>query len=148
MDTDRLKQLLAALREPRKLEQIGKTVVDDTLRRMAEVEQGKMPQRFAIALVFKKGDTIPDSFMGLPNLKVDVKGTLLEDWTDGWCQSGWNESGPWGDTWGECWDNTGPSALAGGMHFGYPVQWVRRTITRADFTQAELDVLKNYGIFG
>jgi hypothetical protein len=129
-----------------KLENIGLKIVQDTLRRKGEVERGIKPDSFAVSLVFKKGDVIPQSFRGLPNLKIDEHGVLLEDWEDGWCQGGWNESGGWGNAWGECWDNSGPSDLRGGIHFGQNPEWIKKPLQLSDFTHQEIEVLKKYGI--
>jgi len=142
----RLKKLLTAMNESEKLEQIGTKIIQETLRRIGEVEQGKKPDKFDVALIFKKGDVVPDSFRGLPNIKIDATGVLLEDWTDGWCQSGWNESGEWGDTWGECWDNSTATVLTGGLHYGVNPQWVKKNLTIKDFSRQEQEILQKYGI--
>ena len=139
-----LKRLVGALNDKTQLEGIGRKIIEDRLRHVSEVENGKKPERFAVALVFKKGDLIPESFRGLPNMKLDPDGVLLEDWEDSWCQGGWSEAGGWDDAWGECWDNSGPSELEGGKHFGDKVDWVTKVVP--DFTPAERIVLKNFGI--
>jgi hypothetical protein len=142
----RMKQLLKIMQNKNQLQEIGLNVIQDRLRRIGEVRKGIKPKGIAIALVFKKGDFVPGGFRGLPGMNFDAKGYLMDDWEDAWCQSGWNESGGWGDTWGECWDNTGPSELAGGIHYGTPVEWVVKRINLDVFSSEERKILKKFGI--
>ena len=146
MDKRRLKKMISAMNNPGMLQEIGLAIVKDVLKRAGEVERGQKPDKFSVCMVFKKGDVIPQSFRGLPNIKIDVNGTLLEDWTDGWCQSGWDQSGGWENTWGECWDNSEITAMAGGIHYGNPVEWVKKIPVVEDFTTHEIEILRGYGI--
>lgn len=142
----KIKSLLKNYGEKSMLEEIGRNVIADRIKKTINSKRGIKPENVAVSLVFKKGDIIPSGFRGLPNINIDRNGVLQEDWTDSWCQGGWNDSGGWGDTWGECWDNSEDTAMSGGMHYINPVEWVAKPFTMENFSIEEQEILKSIGI--
>lgn len=154
-----LKEKIRLLEDRKALESIGEKIIVDKIRRSIDVRKGIKPDSFSTALIFKKGDIIPEAFRGLPNIKVDMNGVLQQDWSDWWCQ--YNDDS--GGGWGECWDNSANVDMPGGFHT-VPSERVATavrptTIRRAirpstisrelsiqDFTPEERRILERIGI--
>ena len=145
-------------RDPSRLDELikGKARIDSTagkqlvltrLRQIGSAAPNGQPIAITRLLRIRKGDPVPVVFRGISGLKVTPAGLAAGWYTDGWCQSHWNQSGGWGDIWGECWDNSGPRS-----NFSKSILVINSLNTKvkafsiSEFSPQELEVLSKFHI--
>ncbi len=126
----------------------GIALVSKRLKKLGKIAPNGQPIEFVRALLIKKGDVVPKVFRGIAGLKVGANGIAQESYPDSWCQSHWNESGNWNDSWGECWDNsTGMPSLRGkSMLVVNSLTTNVKAFSFNEFSQTEMKALSKYGI--
>lgn len=123
----------------------GVRLVADRLRKLGELAPNNQPIQFSRLLIFKEGDKVPSGFRGVSGVKVSGRGTAVAAYTDGWCQSHWNQSGDWKDCWGECWDNSTAAITKGGLVVNSLTTGIK-AFALEEFSPKEIQALAKYNI--
>lgn len=126
---------------------VGARIINQRLKKIGELAPNNQPIEMSRLLLIKKGETVPKAFRGIAGLKVNVNGIANESYTDGWCQSHWNQSGDWDNTWGECWDNsTALSRIAQSILVLNSATQRVKTFSLDEFSSKELEAISKLGV--
>ena len=128
---------------------VGKRIIDKRLKKIGELAPNNQPIEMSRLLLIKKGESVPKAFRGIAGLKVDINGIASESYSDGWCQGHWNETGDWGDTWGECWDNsTNLGRISRSILVLNSATQRVKAFSLDEFSSKELEAISKLGIIG
>jgi hypothetical protein len=136
-----ISKYLRILEDERRLKEIGKDVVRDSIRRAMMEKIGVRDDD--VALVLKKGDRVPVSMRNEPEIVIDRRGNAAADWCKAWCKGGdWG-----GNCWGKCTEAVLP--WEGGFHaktkLAAPTQQqLISLLIEENFSAEEIKVLKKY----
>ena len=125
----------------------GTAQIAARLRKLGSTAPNGQPIEFQQVLRLKPGQVVPKAFRTFPQIQpiVGRGGVATAAYTDGWCQSHWNQSGDWKDTWGECWDNS-TSAIRNGELVLTGIGADLKSFTLDEFSPAELTALAKFNV--
>ena len=125
----------------------GAVQVASRLRKLGSRAPNGAPIEVLQILRIKKGDQVPKAFQDFPQLEgtVGVGGIASESYTDGWCQSHWNQSSDWENSWGECWDNSTSLVARSELDFVSIANPVR-AFSLGEFSPMELRSIARFGV--
>ena len=126
---------------------VGKAIISQRLKRIGALAPNGQPIEIARAILIKRGQLVPDELRGIQGLKLGLRGIASESYSDGWCQSHWNQGSGWGDTWGECWDNsTSNIRLTDSVIVFNTLRNSVKAFSLKEFTKSELKIISSFGI--
>lgn len=133
----------------RKRSAIGSKIIGQRLRKIGELAPNGQPIEISRVILIKKGETVPQALRSIAGLKLDARGILNASYSDGWCQSHWNQSSNWGDTWGECWDNsTSLGRIKQNILVLNTISNKVKAFSLKEFNSEELKAISKLGIIG
>jgi len=133
----------------RKRSAIGSKIIRQRLRKIGELAPNGQPIEISRVILIKKGETVPQALRSIAGLKLDAGGILNAGYSDGWCQAHWNQTGDWGDTWGECWDNsTTLGRIKQNILVLNTISNKVKAFSLKEFNSGELKVISKLGIIG
>jgi hypothetical protein len=149
VDSSNLHARLELLNSPEQLQKLGSTIVKNSIART--ILSNTSGAKHAKGISIKQGEYIPVNLVELLHLEVDSKGLAIRDYQifpnlfradGGYDACTWIEVPSWGDSYCECWPDSGDMGLRPGIQV--LARGVNKEELKSVFTQREIELLTNH----